>query len=105
MRPFPAQKGPNSRESGADHAPDRKGVTSADQILRPSPDAPLRVCHGMTQVIRDDAMPAGDGVDLSGSRRHRHNTKTYPHIEDLVHLRLAHPPTRLNQAKDRLRLR
>ena len=57
--------------------PGRKGVTGADQILRSNPDAPLRVCHGMTQVIRDDAMPAGDGVDLSGSRRHRHDTKTY----------------------------
>ena len=68
-------------------------------------NTPVGVCYSVTQVIGSDAILVGDGVNLSGSHWRRHDTKTHSHIEDLVHLRLADPPTRLNQVKDWLRLR
>jgi hypothetical protein len=59
----------------------------------------------MAQIRGYNAILAGDGVNLGGSCWHRHDVKTHPHIEDLVHLCIADLPTRLNQAEDRLRLR
>lgn len=59
----------------------------------------------MAQVIGCDAMLADDGVDVSSCRRRRYYAKPHSHIEHLVQLRLADPPTRLNQVKDWLRLR
>ena len=50
-------------------------------------------------------MLVDDGVAVSSCRRRHYDAKPHSHIEHLVQLRLADPPTRLNQVKDWLRLR
>jgi hypothetical protein len=82
-----------------------EGVARADHLLRPHPDTSFGISHGAAQIISYNAVLAGDGADLSGGRGCRHDAKAHPHIEDLIHLRIADAAARLNQAKDRLRLR
>jgi hypothetical protein len=80
-------------------------MASTDQFFWPHPDTPVRVYHGVAQVLGCDAMLVDDGVAVSSCRRRHYDAKPHSHIEHLVQLRLADPPTRLNQVKYWLRLR